>query len=569
MRSHGITTNCHRWCLAVSILFGAATTSQAAWQTIHNDFFQIDQNGNTVNTRSGCLRKFNDTYYWYGSANGFTNQTCYSSTDLMHWTYNGVAIVAAGTNRMDVIYNDSTRQYVMFLKTQNGTNCDMGIATSSTPSGPFTLRGNYKVFGYQIGDPSVYVDDDGKAYFLYVWDSVPGANSGGISEHAIASISSDYLSLSKRLFIWHVGSREAPMMMKHNGIYYYLTSLTLWTTSTATQYYTATNIAGPYTTTLTPTITPATPGIPASTNSWDTQCDFVFTFPGTQGTVYMYCGDRWIKPNQLRQGDYVWLPITFSPRDSVIINYYMDWEVDVSAGTWRAFDYKRNLAMHKIAAASSVNGSYVANNVTDSTTYSNFTRWESAASDPQWIRVDLGSAMNINRVILKGDSCYAKAFQIQVSNDALTWSTVFSTTTGGRRCVTDETFARTSARYVRMNGTQRGTTFGYSLFDFMVLNDSLPTATSFEPVKPSIPSEVLLTCRNNTIYYSVPAGNFVKLDIVDARGKLAAVLVDGFKHAGDHEAVVPGTLGRGMYIIRLTSGAKRLAAIQVRLSGKL
>ena len=206
----------------------------------------------------------------------------------------------------------------MFLKTQNGANCDMGIATCSTPDGQFVLKGNYKVFGYQIGDPSVYQDDDGKAYFLYVWDSVPGANSGGISQHALASVSSDYLSLSKRLWLWNAGSREAPMMMKAKGFYYYLTSLTLWTQSTATQYYYATSLAGPWTTTLTPKITPG------STNSWDTQCDFIFPFKGDTGTVYMYCGDRWIKPNELRQGDYAWLPIAFSPKDSLVVNYYQD-----------------------------------------------------------------------------------------------------------------------------------------------------------------------------------------------------------------------------------------------------
>lgn len=563
MRSHGTTTTFYRWCLAVSILFGAATTSEAAWQTIHNDFYQYDLSGNSIQTRSGCLRKFADTYYWYGSSNGFSNQTCYSSTDLRHWTYRGVAIVAGGTNRMDVIYNDSTRQYVMFLKTQNGSNCDMGIATSSTPQGPYTLRGNYKVFGYQIGDPSVYQDFDGKAYFLFVWDSVPGANSGGISEHAIASISSDYLSLSKKLFTWHVGNREAPMMMKHNGIYYYLTSLTLWTQSTATQYYTATNIAGPYTTTLKPMLTPGN----TANNSWDTQCDFVFTFKGPGDTMFMYCGDRWERPDPLRLGDYVWLPINFSPKDSVIVNYYQDWEVDPDAGTWRPFDYNRNLAKRKTATASSVSGSNVANNVTDSASYTNYinTRWTSATSDPQWIQVDLGSSMNINRVILKWDSAYAKNFQIQTSTDASNWNTVFTSTTGGMRSVTDETFATTNARYVRMYGTTRGNTAkGYGLFDFMVLNDAA-TATTFKPGKSNITSEALLTCKNNTIYYSVPSGNFVKLEVVDARGKLMAVLVDGFKQAGDHKAALPGTLGRGMYIIRLTTGAKRLAAMQIRL----
>jgi hypothetical protein len=558
----GIKTNYYRIFLTAAILVGPVAPSQAAWTTIHNDFFQIDQTGASVNTRSGCLRKFNNTYYWYGSAGGFTNQTCYSSTDLMHWTYKGVVIKAAGTNRMDVIYNDSTKQYVMFLKTQNGTNCDMGIATSSTPDGQFTLKGNYKVFGYQIGDPSVYQDDDGKAYFLFVWDSVPGANSGDKSEQAIGSLSSDYLSLSQKLFVWHVGSREAPMMMKHNGIFYYMTSLTLWTTSTATQYYTATSIAGPYTTKLTPVITPG------STNSWDTQCDFIFPLKGTQGTVYMYCGDRWEKPNELRQGDYAWLPIAFSSKDSVIINYYQDWDVDLSAGTWRPFDYRRNLALHKTATASSTSGSNAAGNVTDSATYSNFTgtRWTSAAADPQWIRIDLGSPMSVNRVILKWDTCYAKAFTIQVSTDASAWTDVFSTTAGGKRSVTDETFPTTTARYVRMNGTQRGNTaYGYSLFDFLVLNDSMTTATDPRLGKLPAAPVALLTCKNNTVHFSVPSNNSVRLDVVDSRGKLVAVLVDGFRRAGDYKATLPAALGSGMYGVRLTVGTKRAGVIQIGL----
>ena len=568
MRMLGLTTNYFRLglVLSMSILIGAASTLQAKWLTIHNDFYQYDQDGNKIQTRSGCLNKFNDRYYWYGSsmAGGFTDQTCYTSTDLLHWTYKGVVIKAPGTNRMDVLYNDSTKQYVMYLKTGGGSGCDLGIATCSTPDGQFALKGNYKVFGYQIGDPSVYKDDDGKAYFLFVWDSVPGANSGDKSEHAIALLSPDYLSLSQKLHVWHAGWREAPMMMRRHGIYYYLTSYTMWTQSTATQYYTAPSPSGPWTTRLVPMITP---GNTANT-SWDTQCDFVFTFKGPKDTVYMYCGDRWERPDPLRLGDYVWLPITFSPRDSVVVNYYQDWEVDPDAGIWRPFDYKRNLALHKTATASSTSGSNVANNVTDSTTWRNYTstRWTSATSDPQWIQVDLGSAMSVNRVILKWDSAYAKAFKIQVSTDASAWTDVFSTAACGMRAVTDETFPAAAARYVRMYGTQRGNTAkGYSLFDFLVLNDSLTTETTFKAGKEPISSKALLTCQNNTIRYSVTSSNFVKLDVVDSRGKLVAVLVDGFKNAGDYKAALPGQLGSGMYIIRLTTGAKRAAVMKVRL----
>jgi hypothetical protein len=85
--------------------------------------------------------------------------------------------------------------------------------------------------------------------------------------------------------------------------------------------------------------------------------------------------------------------------------------------------------------------------------------------------VDLGSAVEIDRVILKWYTDYAKAFKIQVSTDSTTWTDVFSTTVGASYSVTDEKFAKTTARYVRMNGTQRGNTNGYSLFAFMVLDD--------------------------------------------------------------------------------------------------
>src|SRR5690349_417464 len=58
------------------------------------------------------------------------------------------------------------------------------------------------------------------------------------------------------------------------------------------------------------------------------------------------------------------------------------------------------------------------------------TRWSSAFSDPQWIQVDLGATATISQVTLQWEAAYARSFQIQVSADAGTWTTVYSTTTG-------------------------------------------------------------------------------------------------------------------------------------------
>src|SRR5579859_1418738 len=106
-----------------------------------------------------------------------------------------------------------------------------------------------------------------------------------------------------------------------------------------------------------------------------------------------------------------------------------------------------NVALNKTATASSVeNGGTTANLAVDG---SLTTRWSSAFSDPQWLQVDLGSTMNICRVTLYWETAYAKSYQIQVSNDATTWTTIFSTTTGtgGTQTLTG---LSGSGRYVRM-----------------------------------------------------------------------------------------------------------------------
>jgi hypothetical protein len=94
------------------------------------------------------------------------------------------------------------------------------------------------------------------------------------------------------------------------------------------------------------------------------------------------------------------------------------------------------------------------------------TRWSSAFSDPQWLRVDLGAPAALSQVVLNWQNSYAAAFAVQVSDDASTWTTVYSTTTGAGG---KQTLAVTgTGRYVRMYGTARHTAFGYSLWEFQV-----------------------------------------------------------------------------------------------------
>ncbi|MBB5081739.1 discoidin domain-containing protein [Nonomuraea endophytica] len=94
------------------------------------------------------------------------------------------------------------------------------------------------------------------------------------------------------------------------------------------------------------------------------------------------------------------------------------------------------------------------------------TRWASEWSDAQWIQVDLGQVTALKHVQLGWEAAHGKAYQVQVSADGAGWSTVFGTTAGDGGF--DEIPISTSARYVRLNLSQRGTPYGYSLWEFGV-----------------------------------------------------------------------------------------------------
>lgn len=123
------------------------------------------------------------------------------------------------------------------------------------------------------------------------------------------------------------------------------------------------------------------------------------------------------------------------------------------------------------AAAAPVEASSVANQLNIAahlTDGSAVTRWESSASDPQWATVDLGSTQDIGAVRLSWEAAAAKAFSLQVSDDGQAWRTVASESNGTGGTTTIPVPNGTSARYVKIEGTQRATKYAYSLYSLDV-----------------------------------------------------------------------------------------------------
>jgi len=123
-----------------------------------------------------------------------------------------------------------------------------------------------------------------------------------------------------------------------------------------------------------------------------------------------------------------------------------------------------NVAFNHTAATSSVEGPFVAGNAFDNNLG---TRWSSAFSDPQWISVDLGVPRDIDSVILYWEGAYGSEYIIQTSTDNVTWTDQYHEFTGNGG--TDKIyFTATGVQYVRMFGLQRGTPYGFSLWEFEV-----------------------------------------------------------------------------------------------------
>lgn len=142
-----------------------------------------------------------------------------------------------------------------------------------------------------------------------------------------------------------------------------------------------------------------------------------------------------------------------------------------------------NLARGKAVAVSSVEFSGVEGwRATDGSTS---TRWSSQFSNLQWIYIDLGQNRTFNQVVLKWEAAYGKNFGIYYWTGSQ-WHNVYWTN-NGRGGTNTINFSPVTARFVMMYGTQRGTSWGYSLWEFEVYDTS---TTVMPDVPPDDPGKV-------------------------------------------------------------------------------
>lgn len=339
----------------------------------------FDSDGNHINAHGGGIIHHEGKYYWFGEhrpTQGFSTQvgvTCYSSPDLLHWYYEGVALdvdtlpnstsdIVKGCiiERPKVIYNKQTGKFVMWfhleLKDQGYAAARAGLAVSDSPTGPYqfvasnrinpgiypqnmskkerkakTDPNNYKTWwepkwydavnrgmfvkrdlakGQMSRDMTLFVDNDDKAYHIY-------SSEENLTLH-IAELSDDYQSHSGRYIrIYPGGHNEAPAIFKKDGIYWLITSgCTGWEPNEA-RLFSATSIWGPWQQYDNPCV-----GI-GSNVTFGAQSTYIFRIQGTE-SQFVFMADVW-RPKSLIDSRYVWLPIAFDANNIPYISWKEHW----------------------------------------------------------------------------------------------------------------------------------------------------------------------------------------------------------------------------------------------------
>ena len=120
-----------------------------------------------------------------------------------------------------------------------------------------------------------------------------------------------------------------------------------------------------------------------------------------------------------------------------------------------------NLCYQKPVSASSIESvDHPAENAVDG----NFsTRWSSQFSNPQHIVVDLLDLYHLDVIALAWESAYSSEYTLAVSEDNTNWIQIIHETNanGGN----DLFYPEIDARYIRVEGLQRATQWGHSLFE--------------------------------------------------------------------------------------------------------
>ena len=208
------------------------------------------------------------------------------------------------------------------------------------------------------------------------------------------------------------------------------------------------------------------------------------------------------------------------------------------------------------------NAGYPASNAFDGNLTT--TRWSSQFSDAQWLYVDLGKRYDLCKVILFWEAAYGKDFDIQTSDDALTWKTIYQAR--NNTSTLSIMPLQGSGRYVKMNGIHRSTSYGYSILEMQVYGSASITCQAPTNLAASNLQQNSATISWNavsgaTVSFSAPAQTGASATFGTSSGTTNAsgqftTTVTANTHAGSYQVTATDVgVGTANYSLTNTAGA--------------
>ncbi len=194
--------------------------------------------------------------YLYGSLDESLDYYCSTrhhvmkTSDMKNWEL--FENVFASKGKGDVVpYNDELlfapdcayKDGMYYMYYCQPTKVTEGVAVSKSPTGPFTKGKPFNTGGYNEIDPSVFIDDDGQAYYLWGQFTLKMAKmKSNMLEIDLKTIRDNVITEKEHHF------HEGAYLTKRKGIYYLVyTDLNRADMPTCIGYATSENIFGPYT----------------------------------------------------------------------------------------------------------------------------------------------------------------------------------------------------------------------------------------------------------------------------------------------------------------------------------